>query len=122
MNEKIQRMIYLSNLRKFTEEEFREFDGFMIEINSNWNGCRHCPAQIAFGQKILQNVANQLQTQQTELTSVIEDIEAIDVAMAIEESIVEPLEIPVGEVKVTSNCSRCKKKKEALNKTPRTKK
>ena len=110
MKDKIERMLYVSNLRKFTEVEFREFDGFMREINSNWNGCRHCPAQIAFGQKILQNVANQLQSQQSELTSVIEDIEATDVAMAIEESIVEPLEFPVGEVKVTSNCSRCKKK------------
>jgi len=112
MNEKIERMIYLSNLRKFTEVEFREFDNFMKEINSNWQGCKVCPAQIAFGQKILQNVANQLQSQQSELTSVIEDIEATDVAMAIEESIVEPLEFPVGEVKVTSNCSRCKRKRQ----------
>jgi len=118
MSEKIERMIYLSHLRKFTEVEFIEFDNFMKEINSNWQGCKVCPAQIAFGQKILLQKVNEIQSQ---LPSAIESPnEIIDVEPKIEAPIIIE-DFPVGEVKVTSNCSRCKKKKEALKKLPKNK-
>jgi hypothetical protein len=107
MSEKIERMIYLSHLRKFTEVEFREFDGYMKEINPNWNGCKVCPAQIAFGQKILLQKVSEIQSQ---LPSAIESSdEIIDVEPKIEAPIIVE-DFPVGEVKVTSKCSRCKKK------------
>ena len=115
MKEKLDRMFYLANLRKFTETEYREFDALMKEINQSWSGCKYCPGQIAFGQKILLGKVNEMQSQ---LPS---EITAVDEIIDVEPNIETPLEIPVGKIKVTSNCSRCKKKKEALNKTPRTK-
>jgi hypothetical protein len=121
MNERIERMNYLSNLRRFTEVEYREFDTFMKEINKNWVGCRHCPAQISFGQKVLKKRAIELQNQEPQLQSTITDEEVIPAEVAIETP-VEEIEVPVGDVVITSECQKCKKKKENPHKTPRTKK
>jgi len=107
MKEKLDRMFYLGHLRKFTEVEYREFDGYMKEINSSWQGCKVCPAQIAFGQKILLEKVSEIQSQ---LSSIIQSPdEIIDVEPKIEAPIIVE-DFPVGEVKVTSKCSRCKKK------------
>jgi hypothetical protein len=107
MSEKIERMIYLSHLRKFTEVEYREFDGYLKEINPTWSGCKYCPGQIAFGQKILLEKVSEIQSQ---LPSAIESSdEIIDVEPKIEAPIIVE-DFPVGDVKVTSKCSRCKKK------------
>lgn len=118
--EKINRFDKLSSQRKFTKVEFREMEGYLKEIRPTWTGCEYCPAQIHFGQTILKTELNSLRRQLTlmdldsPLQSTISDEEAIPAEPAIE--------VPVGDVVITSECQKCKKKKENPHKIPRTKK
>ena len=117
---KIERIDKLSSQRKFTKEEFREMESYLIAIRPTWKGCEYCPGQIHFGQTILKTELNSLRRQLTlmdmdnPLQSTISDEEAIPAEPAIE--------VPVGDVVITSECQKCKKKKENPHKIPRTKK
>lgn len=98
LEQKINRIEKLSTQKRFTIEEFREMETYLKEIRPNWNGCAHCPAQINFGQTILTEHLNHLRIQLNELP----------LGETMTEYELPP--IPVGEVIVTSECSRCKKK------------
>ena len=121
LEHKIQRFSRLSTQKKCSVDEFREMEGYLKEIRPNWVGCSYCPAQISFGQTILTTELTKLRRQLTllevdspQLQSTISDEEVIPQEPAIE--------VPVGDVVVSSECQKCKKKKASIPRKPRTKK
>ena len=116
LEHKIKRFEKLSTQRKFTKAEFREMDGYLKEIRPTWVGCAYCPAQINFGQTILLSELNSLRSQlgsmSVELPSTISTDLSETAEVAIETSLEELPPVPVGDVVVTSECKRCKKKRQ----------
>lgn len=116
LEHKIKRFEKLSTQRKFTKEEFREMDAYLKEIRPTWVGCAYCPAQINFGQTILltelHSLRIQLDSMNVELQSTIPTDLSETTEVAVETSLEELPPIPVGDVIVTSECKKCRKKRQ----------
>jgi hypothetical protein len=114
LEDKIKRFEKLSTQRKFSKEEFREMDGYLKQIRPNWVGCAYCPAQINFGQTILSSELNSLRSQLGSMSVELPSTISTDLSETAEVAIEAPLEelppIPVGDVVVTSECKKCRKK------------
>jgi len=117
--EKIKRFDKLSTQRKFTKQEFREMEGYLKQIRPTWTGCEYCPAQIHFGQTILKTELNNLNRQLTlmdldnaELQSTISTDLSETAEVAVEASVEELPPVPVGDVVITSECKKCRKKRQ----------
>ncbi len=117
LQHKIERIEKFILQNRYTLEEFNEMESYLKEVQPSWEGCPSCPAKVQFGKvllnKRLEELRNQLKNfNEDQLPSTISTDLSETAEVAIETSLEELPPVPQGEVVVTSECKRCKKKRQ----------